>query len=226
MITESSASGPGAPDEHCQLLIVIGVGGFGREVIDIVEGMAELGHPVQLVGSVDDADIDGSTMAELGVNLLGTTAYLASHGGYYAIGVGDGETRRAIANRLPSTCVPVALQHPAATVGGKSALAPGSILGSGARLATHVRVGLHANIHANATVGHDSVIGDYASLLPGALLSGNVTVGDGALIGAGAIILQGLTIGANAIVGAGAVVTTDVAAGTTVVGVPAHPLNK
>ncbi|MFN3496092.1 MAG: acyltransferase [Hydrogenophaga sp.] len=48
----------------------------------------------------------------------------------------------------------------------------------------------------------------------------------GASIGAGATILPGIRICANAIVGAGAVVTRDVAPGTTVVGNPAHVMNK
>jgi len=47
-------------------------------------------------------------------------------------------------------------------------------------------------------------------------------VRQGASIGSGATILCGLTIGEKAMVGAGAVVTRDVAAGETVVGVPAR----
>ncbi len=206
-------------------VVIVGVGGFGREVIDIVEDMATTGTPMVLAGSVDDGEFDEEALVALGVRYLGTTEFLAERGGPYAIGIGDGGIRRSIVERLPAHCTPIALQHPAATVGGRSTLAPGSILGSGARLATNVTVGRHADIHANATVGHDTVIGDYATLLPGALLSGNVVVGTEALIGAGAIVLQGLTIGDHAVVGAGAVVTTDVAPGITVVGVPARPMH-
>jgi len=43
-----------------------------------------------------------------------------------------------------------------------------------------------------------------------------------AAIGTGAVILPGVTIGEGAVVGAGAVVTKDVAAGSTIMGVPAR----
>ncbi|MEL7131232.1 MAG: sugar O-acetyltransferase [Pseudomonadota bacterium] len=51
-----------------------------------------------------------------------------------------------------------------------------------------------------------------------------VTLGVDVWIGAGALLMPGVTIADRAIVGAGAVVTKDVAADTTVVGVPAAPV--
>ena len=52
-----------------------------------------------------------------------------------------------------------------------------------------------------------------------------VEIGETVWIGGGVIILGGVHIGDGAIIGAGAVVTKNVAAQTTVVGNPAHPLS-
>jgi acetyltransferase-like isoleucine patch superfamily enzyme len=48
------------------------------------------------------------------------------------------------------------------------------------------------------------------------------TIEDDVSLGTGCIILGGVTVGRGALVGAGAVVTSDVAAGETVIGVPAR----
>ncbi len=202
-------------------VVVIGAGGFGREVIDIVDEMSSAGAPVHVRGSVDDADLDASHLSDLGVNLVGDTSCLSA-GDAYVIGIGNGSVRRAILDRLPSGCHPVAIQHPSATVGSLCRLDAGSILCAGVRLATHTTVRRHGNVHANATIGHDVMIEEFATVLPGAVVSGSVTIETEALVGAGATVLQGLTIGAHATVGAGAVVTENVPANATVVGVPAR----
>jgi len=53
-----------------------------------------------------------------------------------------------------------------------------------------------------------------------------VVIRRGTYIGANVTILQGVEVGESAVVGAGAVVTRSVPAGTTVVGVPAKPLES
>lgn len=50
--------------------------------------------------------------------------------------------------------------------------------------------------------------------------------GDHVFIGAGARVLGGITVGDNAVIGANAVVIHDVAAGATVVGIPARPIGS
>ena len=91
-----------------------------------------------------------------------------------------------------------------------------------------IRIGKRTNIQdmttvhvtggtANTTIGDDVTIGHRA-------IVHGCTVGDGCLIGMGAVIMDNAVVGEGSVIGAGAVVTADVAAGATVVGIPAKPL--
>lgn len=108
-----------------------------------------------------------------------------------------------------------------------------------------IRIGSHSHVSRNSilagaggiTIGEHCKISSGVMIYsvtyeraPGALLRdapakfAPVIIGNDVHVGANATILPGVTIGDNATIGAGAVVTRDVAAGTTVVGVPARPV--
>jgi acetyltransferase-like isoleucine patch superfamily enzyme len=95
---------------------------------------------------------------------------------------------------------------------------------AGAFVSTGAGLGAHVHVNYNATIGHDAVLRDLVTILPGANVAGAVTLGRCVTIGSNACVLQGLQIGASATVGAGAVVTHDQPADVVVVGIPARPL--
>jgi len=106
----------------------------------------------------------------------------------------------------------------------------GTVICAGSIVTTNIILGEHVQINLDCTVCHDVIMGDYTTLAPGARVSGCVHMGRGVYIGAGAVIINGtldspLTIGDGAVIGAGACVTKSVAAGATVVGVPATPVS-
>lgn len=86
----------------------------------------------------------------------------------------------------------------------------------------------HGNVVIDGfmTIGRNCVIAPWASI---GLQIGNLTgpkIGDNVFVGTGARILGDFAIGPGAVIGAGAVVLTEVAAGTTVAGVPARPISS
>lgn len=165
-------------------------------------GHLVLGTDAELAALIRTQLIDG------GVVGVGNTA-LARRGQLYDV---------LVAARVaqPPLVHPRAIASPSAEVGAGSVVFAGSVLGS------EVRIGVNAVLYSAVVVEHECVIADHAYLSPGVVLSGQVTVETGAFLGAGAVVLPGLRIGAGAVVAAGAVVTADVAAGQTVMGVPAR----
>jgi sugar O-acyltransferase (sialic acid O-acetyltransferase NeuD family) len=109
--------------------------------------------------------------------------------------------------------------------------APGVQILSGSCISAEVTLGRGTIVNMGTTISHESWIGNFVSISPGCTLAGRVRVEELAFIGAGATIMNGtsgkpITIGRNSVIGAGAVVIRDVAAGSTVAGVPARPLGE
>jgi sugar O-acyltransferase (sialic acid O-acetyltransferase NeuD family) len=206
-------------------LVVLGAGGFCRNVLDTVDAVNKQRARYRLLGLLDRTEQLSPELTRRGSRLLGTDAAFADIDAHYVIAVADPGVRRrldAYASGLGRTAG--VLVHPASTMSEHSVPGPGMVVVAGARIASDVDCGRHVHVNFNATVGHDVRLGDYVTLHPQAAVSGDVVLGDGATVGSGAVILPGLTIGRNATVGAGAVVTADVTAGVTVIGVPARPL--
>lgn len=202
-------------------LIIIGAGGYGREVCQVVE---DLDPAWNVLGFLDDREeLHGGTVRDLPV-LGGVEAVDEHPDAALAVAVGSPAGRRAVVERLgdlPAERFPV-LVHPRAWVGNHVAVGIGTVVLAGAAVSTDIRIGRFACLNKNCIVGHDAVLGDFTTISPGASISGFVTLGEGCDIGANSVVVQGRSVGAGTVVGAGAVVTSDLPPGVTAVGVPAR----
>jgi sugar O-acyltransferase (sialic acid O-acetyltransferase NeuD family) len=205
-------------------LVIVGAGGFGREVLDIVEAMNAVEPTFEILGFLDDEDTAWHLIAERGMSVIGGVERLDQLDTEYLIGIGSGKARKRIDIMATAAGRSAAIAiHPAATIGAHVLVGPGSIIAAGARLTTNIHLGRHVHININATVGHDCTLSDYVTINPGVNISGNVSIGEGTMMGTGSCIIQGLSVGADTMVGAGAAVVHDLPSGVVAVGVPARP---
>lgn len=205
-------------------LVIVGAGGFGREVVDIVDAMDAATPTYELRGFLDDGEVRRDLLERIGVPLLGDTRLLERLDADYVIGIGAADPRRridALATQWGRRAAVV--RHASATVGRDVDLGAGVVIAAGARMTTHIGVGRHVHVNMNCTVGHDTVIDAYATLFGGVVVGGGCRIGAGATIGSGAVILPGVVVGEDAVVGAGAIVVRDVAPGSIVVAPAARP---
>jgi sugar O-acyltransferase (sialic acid O-acetyltransferase NeuD family) len=117
-----------------------------------------------------------------------------------------------------------ALIHPTAYLAAKVRVGAGSIVYPGVVVMPGCQLDQGVLVNAGVTLGHEVIAAGFCNINPGANVAGRVTLGEGVLVGIGSVVLEGRCIGEGARVGAGAVVTKDIAANTTVIGIPARPI--
>lgn len=210
-----------------QRLVILGAGGFAREVLDVYLACNEAGWgPFEVLGFLADGEHAGSLVNDLPI--LGGIEWLAGRDDLLAIcAVGDPAVRRTIVRRATGAGARFhSVIHPKATLTRRVEIGPGTVITAGCVLTNQIRIGSHVHLNLNCTVGHDTVIEDYVTVAPGVHISGNVTLGAGSNIGTGAVIIQQHSVGSGAVIGAGAVVTTDIPPDTVAVGMPAKAIKE
>lgn len=206
-------------------IVIVGCGGFGREVHDVIDAINAVEATWNVIGYVDDAPSPENTqlIEARGQRVLGGIDDLLQRDPVaYTIGIGRTRTRRGIDEKfLARGWQAATLIHPSVTMGHDVRIGEGSVICAGARLTTNIALGRQTHLNLNVTVGHDCTLGDYLSVNPLVAISGWVTTGECVMFGTHSAILQNLSVGADAVIGAGSCVVKNVPSDVTVKGVPA-----
>lgn len=208
-------------------IAIFGVGGFGREVLALIQDINRVEPQWNIVGFFDDGYVKGLMIN--GYPTLGTVADLNKWETdiAVAISIGSPVIKKKILGNIhnPRVSYPT-LIHPTVWIGDKNyvEIGKGGIFCAGVMITTNIVIKDFVILNLQCTVGHDSVINDYAAFMPSVNISGEVNIGEGVYVGTGAKIINQLEIGDYTIVGAGAVVSKTLPAHCTAVGVPAKPI--
>ena len=210
-------------------VVIIGAGGHGREVADIIRHQAQAGAPVEALGFADDnRDLHGQSLG--GLPVLGDWTWFEGVDRQevaVVCAVGSPQICRRLVERahelglsFASVISPLAHISNLARLGEGVTVFPNVIINTGAFIDSY------SILNVAVTVSHDAKVGRYSNINPGVHLAGNVTIGEGCYIGMGTNVIQGRTVGAWSVVGAGAAVIRDLPGGVTAVGVPAEIIKR
>lgn len=205
-------------------IVIIGAGGFGREVAWLIEDINNVKEEWNIIGYVDD-NVSAKEENLNGYELVGDIDWLMDQSYYVVSAIGNPIVNKKIVDKLATSRNKYAtLIHPSVICSNTSSIGEGSIICAGNIITVNASIGKHVIINLDSTIGHDAIINDYTVILPSVNISGHVNLERGVSVGTGSAIIQGLTIGKNSIIGAGSVVVKDIPANCTAVGAPAKPI--
>ncbi|MFO7936188.1 MAG: hypothetical protein R6V06_01105 [Kiritimatiellia bacterium] len=192
-------------------VIIIGAGGFGKEVAWILRRSGDAGSELEVQGFCDDDAAKAEGVKDL-APFLGTVEEVVSRfpGCAYHCAIGNNRIRRDLMQRLDAAGLKaVSVVDFSSVVADDAVVSPGCYIGVHSVVSAGTRVGRGVIINHNVSVGHDAAIKDYAQVCPGVSISGGCDLGEGALLGSNSCTLPVKRMGAWSVLGAGGVLLTD-----------------
>ncbi|MBR5279967.1 MAG: NeuD/PglB/VioB family sugar acetyltransferase [Clostridia bacterium] len=187
-------------------IIIIGAGGHGQVIADIVRANGD-----NLLGFLDD---------NLNKQVLGKIAdYKKYVDAEFVIGIGNAVVRRKISSLPVKWCT---LIHPSAVVSSSASVGAGTVVMPNVVINANAIIGRHCIVNSAAVVEHDNHVADFAHISVGAKLGGNVSIGDCSWVGIGATVINNVSVCEDCMIGAGAVVVRNISEKGTYIGLPAR----
>jgi len=188
-------------------LAIYGYGGHAREVAAIIDD--------DIIFFIDDE-----------YSLFENTFYISAfnpHTHKIMVAVADPHHRKRMAESLPVNTEFFSYVHPTAIVC-NAEIGDGSYIGPYSIVTTNVKIGKHAILNRGNQIGHDFFCGDYLSMMPMAVIGGNVEVGDCVYFGSCSNVREKIKIKSNVKIGLNAGVTNHIEEPGVYVGTPAKKI--
>lgn len=205
-------------------IVLIGAGGFGREIASTIERINRIDKKYELIGFLDDGETYAANSTIQGYPWLGKSDWILRHKDEIVCNctIGDVKTKARIQDRLMNQGVRFeTIADPSAAFPKDAQIGPGCILGWKVAISVNCKLGAGVLLNADVRIGHDVEIGKYTAVMPGVGISGGCEIGEEVSIGGHAFIIPERKVGDKARIAAGSIVFSNIKEGTTVLGNPA-----
>lgn len=194
-------------------IIIIGAGGYGRELLQWIKDINEAGPTWEIAGFIDDNPValDG---LECDYSVIGTIKdWQPKKDEVFALALGNPKTKeKTVAMLKARGAVFANIIHPTATLTPSSKYGEGLVMFPYAKLSVNSRVGDFVTILSSG-IGHDVEVGDYSTISGMCSILPNVQIGKRVFLAANVAITYDVRIGDDAYLGLGSIVVEDIAGG-------------
>lgn len=188
---------------------IFGYGGHAREVIHFIN------EPVDIFVDDEYSDDFLKPISSFDPNIY-----------ELMICIGESNLRKKVKESLPKDTKYFSFTHPTSIISYDIIIGEGTYIGPYSIVTTNIKLGNHCILNRGVQIGHDSIIGDFFSAMPGSIVSGNCEIGDSVYLGSNSSVREKIKISNDVIVGLNSGVVKNINTGGTYVGVPAKKINK
>ena len=138
------------------------------------------------------------------------------------IAVANSKDRETVYLSLPKETKYFTFIHPTALIMDSNIqIGEGSFIGAYSILTTNIKLGKHAILNRQNQIGHDSIIGDFFSAMPGSVVSGNCKINDRVYLGTNSTIKEKIMVCNDVTIGLNSGVVKNILTSGVYGGVPA-----
>jgi sugar O-acyltransferase (sialic acid O-acetyltransferase NeuD family) len=206
------------PSKH---VLIIGAGGFGKGIATLAsKSDPDFGKVWDIKGFLDNRpELQVTTSWPI---VGDPQTYEPVAGDLFVCALGDPAVRRHYTKALLAKGADFMVLRPQLHEACATRIGRGSLFELNVSIGADTQLGEFVTVLSTSIIGHDVVIGDYVQIGSFVFVGGGVKIGNDVVIHPHAALLSGITVGDGAVIGMGAAVFHDVPAGKTVVGNPAR----
>jgi sugar O-acyltransferase (sialic acid O-acetyltransferase NeuD family) len=204
-------------------LIIIGAGGFGREVYTLAKSCIGYGSLFTIKGFLDKnkSALGGRNgYAEI---LSDVDNYEIMNNDVFIVAIADPSRKEYCVNNIIKRSGKfISLIHSTAVISDNVKVGKGCIISRDCIISNDVEIKSHTSFNSKVMIGHDCKIDKFCHFNAGSFVGGEVLINQKVVVHTMAIIIPRLIIGNNVIVGVGSVVLKNIPSDKTVFGNPAR----
>jgi len=206
-------------------LVIIGAGGYGREVLNLVIHCNESTKQFSIKGFIDD-NITALDNFQGYPPILSTIKnYKIEKDDVFVCAIGNIQLKKELCSHILQLGGNfITLIHPSTRINQNAKIGNGVLVFMNSNISNDCIIDDFVTIQGFVGLGHDTIIGKWSHINTFTFTGGGVIIGDEVLLNTRSTILPKVKICSNAVVGACSLVVRNIKEPITVFGVPAKKL--